>query len=150
MEPLRLPGEEEIRAAYRCGEDAVVTLFIETLGKLAERIQQLEDQLAKNSGNSSKPPSSDGLKKPRKRSLRQSSGKQSGGQAGHKGHTLKAVTQPDHVELHRVGQCRNCQTSLERVQPQAHEKRQVFDLPLVQVAVTDLGLRSNSVLSAGR
>jgi len=49
MEPLRLPSEEEIRAAYRQGEDAVVRLFFETLGKLAERVQRLEDLIAKNS-----------------------------------------------------------------------------------------------------
>jgi hypothetical protein len=56
MEPLRIPSEAEIRATYREGEDAVVKLFYETLGKLAERLQRLEDQIAKNSGNSSKPP----------------------------------------------------------------------------------------------
>ena len=63
MEPLRIPSEPEIRAAYREGEDVVVKLFNETLGKMAERLQRLEDQIAKNSGNSSKPPSSDGFKK---------------------------------------------------------------------------------------
>ena len=66
MEPLKLPNKEEIHAAYKQGEEAVVTLFYETFQKLAERLQQMEDRLAKNSGNSGKPPSSDGLaKKPR-------------------------------------------------------------------------------------
>lgn len=51
MEPFHLPGEAEIRAAFRKGENAVVTLFFEMLGKLAELIQQLENQVAKNSGN---------------------------------------------------------------------------------------------------
>ena len=61
MEPLKLPSEAEIRAAARLGEDAVVALVCAAFGKLAERIQQLEDQVAKNSSNSGKPPSSDGL-----------------------------------------------------------------------------------------
>src|SRR4030042_428456 len=127
MEPLRIPSEAEIRAAFREGEDAVVRLFYETLGKLTERIQRLEDQIAKNSGNSSKPPSSDGLKK-KPKSLRQKSGKKSGGQPGHAGHTLKAVVTPDYVQVHQVKRCHHCQASLEEVEAQGYEKRQVFDI----------------------
>jgi transposase len=140
MEPLRMPTEEEIRAAAREGEDAVVALvssLVEAIALLSVEVEALRDQVAKNSGNSGKPPSSDGLKKPRTRSLRKSSGKKSGGQPGHKGHTLKMVADPHHVETHRVMRCRHCQTSLEGVQPKAHEKRQVFDLPPVQVEVTE-------------
>jgi transposase len=136
MEPLRIPSEAEIRAAHREGEEAVVKLFHETLGKMAERLQRLEDQIVKNSGNSSKPPSSDGLKK-KPKSLRQSSGKKSGGQPGHPGHTLKAVSSPDHVQVHRVKRCHHCQANLENVEAQAYEKRQVFDVPPVKVEVTE-------------
>lgn len=136
MEPIRLPTEAEIRATFREGEDAVIELFFATLGKLAEQIQQLEDQLAKNSHNSSKPPSSDGLKK-KPKSLRQKSGKKSGGQPGHPGHTLKAVAHPDHVQVHRVPRCQRCQASLEDVVAESCEKRQVFDLPPVKVEVTE-------------
>jgi hypothetical protein len=52
MEPFRLPSDEEISAAYDQGKEAVMALFHQTLGKLAERIQGLEDQVAKNSENS--------------------------------------------------------------------------------------------------
>ena len=114
MEPLKLPSEAEIRIAARQGEDAVVALVFAAFGKLADRIQQLEDQVAKNSNNSSKPPSSDGLaKKPK--SLRHKSGKKSGGQPGHPGSTLKAVAHPDHIEIHAVKRCRHCHASLESV-----------------------------------
>ncbi len=88
MEPLRLPTEEEIRAAAREGEDAVVALvssLVEAIALLSAEVQALKDQLAKNSSNSGKPPSSDGLKKPRTQSLRKSSGKKSGGQPVTKG-----------------------------------------------------------------
>ena len=136
MEPLRLPSDEEIGAAYDQGKESVIELFRQTLGKLAERIQRLEDQVAKNSGNSSKPPSSDGLKK-KPKSLRQRSGKKSGGQPGHAGHTLKAVATPDHVQVHQVKRCRHCQADLERVIAQDCKKRQVFDLPPVKVEVTE-------------
>lgn len=136
MEPLHLPSDEEIGAAYDQGKEAVIELFHRTLGRLAERIQRLEDQLARNSGNSSKPPSSDGLKK-KPKSLRHKSGKKSGGQPGHAGHTLKAVTTLDHVQVHRVKRCRHCQADLEEVAAQDCEKRQVFDLPPVKVEVTE-------------
>jgi len=58
MERLRLPTEEEIRAAVRQGEDAVVLLvsnLIQVIIMLAARVQALEDQLAKNSSKPGKP-----------------------------------------------------------------------------------------------
>jgi transposase len=136
MEPIRLPSDQEISAAYDRGKDAVIRLFHQTLGSLEERMQRLEDQIAKNSSNSGKPPSSDGLKK-KTRSLRRPSGKKSGGQAGHKGHTLKAVAKPDQVEQHRVKDCRHCHASLAEVAIQGHEKRQVFEVPRVRIQVTE-------------
>ena len=57
-------------------------------------IQELQAQLAKDSRNSSKPPSSDGLKKPGRQSLRQSGKRPRGGQPGHKGQTLMQVADP--------------------------------------------------------
>ena len=74
-----MPTREEIHEAYLQGEEAVVALIERTIGQLAARVQALENQVAKNSRNSSKPPSSDGLKKPAPRSLRKRSGKKSGG-----------------------------------------------------------------------
>jgi transposase len=138
MEPIRLPSDEEIGAAYDQSKEAVIALFNATFRKLAERMQALEGQLAKNSRNSSKPPSSDGLKKkPTKRGLRKPSGKKSGGQPGHEGHTLKAVAHPDRVQVHRVKQCKNCQAELSQVETSGVEKRQVFDLPVVRLEVTE-------------
>lgn len=140
VNPPELPTPDEVRAAHQQGEEAVIALFdslIETVAILVAKVQALEDSQAKNSGNSGKPPSSDGLKKPRTRSLRQSSGKKSGGQPGHEGHTLKAVSRPDHIETYRVLHCRHCHTALEHVPARAVEKRQVFDLPLVRVEVTE-------------
>jgi len=136
MEPFRLPGKEEISAAYEQGVETVVELFSETFSQLAERIQRLEDQIAKNSHNSGKPPSSDGLKK-KPKSLRHKSGKKSGGQPGHEGSTLKFTEKPDRVEIHRVKGCKHCHTGLDAVEVSGFEKRQVFDVPPTKVEVTE-------------
>ena len=56
------------------------------------KVKELEDRLNKNSQNSNKPPSSDGLKKPKsKPAFPRKKGKKAGGQAGHKGKTLEYV-----------------------------------------------------------
>ena len=81
MEPFQLPSDEEIGAAYDEGKEAVIALFHRTVGQLAARVQALEDRVSKNSRNSGKPPSSDGLAKPAPKSLRKRHGKKSGGQA---------------------------------------------------------------------
>lgn len=67
MTPIHFPTEDEIRQAYHQGEEAVVALFREIILNmhiLVERVQKLEDHVAKNSSNSGKPPSSDGLPVP--------------------------------------------------------------------------------------
>jgi transposase len=140
MEPIKILSEAEIRAIYRQGEDTVVNL-IQSLNQnlllLSERVQALEDRLAKNSRNSGKPPSSDGLNKPSPKSLRKRHGKKSGGQPGHAGNTLQAVSHPDRVEVHGVQRCKHCQASLEGIAVEATETRQVFELPPVRIEVTE-------------
>lgn len=140
MTATPLPTPEQIRAVYHQGEEATVNLItqlVQVIIQLESRVQQLEDQLGKNSRNSGKPPSSDGLAKPRTRSLRESSGKSTGGQPGHPGHTLKMVAQPNHIRVHAATTCQQCHTSLEQVAPSDYEKRQVFDVPPVRVEVTE-------------
>jgi len=109
----------------------------QTVAEQEAVMQSLRDQLAKNSRNSGRPPSSDGLKKPRTRSLRKKTGRRSGGQKGHKGHTLKMVDRADHIQVHEVTSCSHCATDLQSVESCGRERRQVFDIPPVRIEVTE-------------
>ena len=97
---------------------------------LTERLAALERRLGLNSSNSGKPPSSDGLKKPpRVSSLRQPSGKKTGGQKGHPGETLRRVAKPDATIDHYPEACGACGEPLTAAMAIDHVARQVFDLP---------------------
>src|SRR5262249_29291536 len=136
MTPRGLPTSDNFHTAYVQGEEAMLAL-VEALTalilNLQARVTALEDDLGKNSRNSSKPPSSDGVQKPRTRSLRTRSGKKSGAQPGHAGHTLHAVAQPDHVHLHLVEHCGHCGASLQAVSPSDDDRRQGLELPPVRI-----------------
>jgi transposase len=122
-------------------KEALIAIIVALQQQSAEQaalIQELRDQLAKNSQNSGKPPSSDGLKKkPRTRSLRKKGKRQNGGQPGHEGKTLEQVEEPEHIERHEVKCCPNCAADLCEIEASKIEKRQVFDLPPVRVEVTE-------------
>lgn len=141
MPTLRIPTEEEIRAIARMGEDEVIVLvndLVQAIAILAKRVQELEDKLAKNSNNSSKPPSSDGMKKTKRtRSLRKPSDKKSGAQDGHPGHRLEMVEKPDKVERYPVEQCCQCQATLEKTTVKRIERRQEYELPSIRLFVTE-------------
>jgi transposase len=118
-------------------EELIASLKREIAALQAE-VADLRRQLGQDSSNSSKPPSSDGLKKkPRiAGSLRGRSGKASGGQKGHKGGTLRQVSDPDHVVEHEASACRHCGSSFDAKSAVGVEKRQVFDLPKRPLVVT--------------
>ncbi|MDO9517810.1 MAG: IS66 family transposase [Methanosarcinaceae archaeon] len=130
---------EEILAIYETGPDAVIDLIEHLIAKFEERIKSLEDQLNKNSRNSSKPPSTDAYstKKPTIKSTREKSGKKVGGQKGHLGTTLRMVDNPDETIIHKVHQCSNCGTILEKEESKGYETRQTFDIPLIKLRSTE-------------
>ena len=100
------------------------------MAALRERTAELERQVGLNSGNSGKPPSSDGLKKPPwVGNLRRPSGKRSGGQPGHPGKTLRRTETPDTTVDHYPQACTTCGAALTAAMAIDHVARQVFDLP---------------------
>ena len=135
-----LPNLNRLSVAEK---DALILAQFEQINRLtvivqtfSARVRELEVRLRKDSHNSSKPPSSDGLaKKPK--SLRQSSGRKPGGQAGHPGSTLKRVANPDVIVQHPLPeQCERCGADLvTQAAVVIEDRRQVFDLlkPVLQV-----------------
>ena len=107
---------------------------------LQARVVELERRLGKDSSNSSKPPSSDGLGKPARagrqddeRAARRRPGKQPGAPGAH----LARVAQPDKVALHAPDRCRGCGADLAGASVVGVQARQVFDLPPLRLLATE-------------
>jgi transposase len=112
------------------GEAGLVAGLRGRIAELEAQLAELRGRLRLNSRNSSKPPSSDGLAKPKaRRSLRRASGRRPGGQPGSAGHHLARVEVPDSVVCHEPERCGGCGGSLEGAELVGVERRQVFDLP---------------------
>lgn len=109
-------------------EGVVLTLW--------ERLDALESKVAKNSRNSSQPPSADGLRKTN--SLREPSGNKPGAQRSHKGSTLKRTAEPTETSNHPLPrQCARCRSALPLQQAVVAERRQVVDVPVSALDVVE-------------
>ena len=113
---------------------------LETLNRsLLARIATLEERLAKNSRNSSIPPSADGLAKPvvPNWSQRRAQGRRPGKQPGGEGKHLAQVSDPDEIVTHTPTACAQCGEDLADAELVDVEVRQVFDLPRITAFVTE-------------
>lgn len=106
-----------------------------TILLMEERLHKLESQIHKDSHNSHIPPSQS---RPLLiKNLRQPTGKPSGGQPGHPGHTLAMVDNPTRTITYRVTRCQYCDQDLSKTPVISYERRQVFDLPPLTLEVTE-------------
>jgi len=124
--------EQEARALYAQGERPVVEKLLEQ----DARIRELETRSATDSRNSSKPPSTDGYRKPQPKSSRKKTGRKPGGQKGHPGSTLSLSDTPDRVIPHPVTICLQCGLDLS-ASPAEVERRQVIDIPPLHLEVVE-------------
>jgi transposase len=135
---VKVTREQLLAIHAKHGIEPIIDAFLalqDTVERLEHRVDQLEQQIAKNSHNSSKPPSSDFHRTPK--SLRGKSDKPMGGQPGHEGRSLRQVENPDHIENHHVyGRC-DCGRDCSKGKLQGFERRQVFDLPRPRLEVTE-------------
>lgn len=115
--------------------DERIAQLEQLVAHLSEQVKALQERQAKDSHNSSLPPSSDRFTRHKKpRSLREKSGKASGGQPGHPGSTLQMSETPDVViSLPPVTQCQHCHANLSAVPIKTVERRQVIDVPKPRV-----------------
>jgi transposase len=139
-------SKDKLKEAFK-GMLALIGWLLRRLCELEGRIKELEQlvhklegRLALNSTNSGKPPSTDGLAKAARKSLRTKTGRRPGGQPGHPGRTLQPVGRPDHTLVHRLDHCPCGQCggiSLRGAPVLDYEKRQVFELPQKPLEVTE-------------
>jgi len=125
--------EQEARDIYHQGEEAVVSKFME----FDARLTKLEEKLAMNSTNSSKPPSTDNKLTKSKESSSFKSNNKRGAQVGHKGKNLKISETPDIVNKLIPHNCKHCNHSLDTAESIRVEKRQVYDLPNIEINITE-------------
>jgi transposase len=130
---------------HKLSKDELVDMvydLILTVKKLTDEVNVLKDEIrvlksTKNSGNSSLPPSHD-LFKFRNQSLREKSGKKSGGQPGHKGETLLMSPSPDAtIEHWPERQCPQCGKFHSDGRGHVTGRRQVIDIPVIKAIVTE-------------
>lgn len=137
VEELSKRLHEKTQEAAEKAELAIEKQRLDSLvEELSMQVHELLGRLAKDSSNSSKPPSTDGYAK-KTRSLRQKSGKKPGGQAGHTGCTRSLVENPDEILVVPPRQCEQCQTSLQGLPAGGSQRRQVVELPEIKAKVIE-------------
>ena len=125
-----------------------VEQLTQTIEALNQKIAELTEKLNKNSRNSSKPPSSDGLKKPAPKSLRKPSGRKAGGQKGHKGTNFCVTSKPDRVIPHMPSTCEACPHYAQcKAKARTSEERHVVDMVIKTEVVTHQALEVECPLS---
>jgi transposase len=105
--------------------------------QLQRRNAELEALVAKDSHNSSRPPSTDPPWAKRTKSLRRPSGRRPGGQAGHYGETLRLTERPHRTVEHRPRQCRHCHSALAEGGAVRHLRQQVVEVVPARLRVIE-------------
>ena len=105
--------------------------------RLGRRNSEPEALCAKDSHNSSRPPSTDPPWAKRTKSLRRPSGRRPGGQVGPRGSTLRLSSHPHRVVEHQPRQCRSCHASLAAGQFIRYLRQQVWEVVPAKLKMTE-------------
>jgi len=129
-----------INNLQQLSKDQLVNMIIQQnnqIDQLSNMVKDLQLQMNKDSSNSSKPPSSDNFEPKKNQSLRQKSGKKSGGQKGHQGTTRKQKEKPDKIISCRPNNCEQCGKDLDNMEGEIVGKRQEVDIPPIKPITTE-------------
>src|SRR6266566_309392 len=126
----RLREVIEAKDAQLAAAGAALEAAEARFSELSERVAELERRLGKDSGTSSRPPSSDSpyKKKPGDRSLRGRSGRNRGKQPGAQSSTLRQVADPDEVVVCFPAACGRCGADLAGARVTCAQKLQEFEI----------------------
>jgi len=125
------------RDAQLAAQAAAAAELREQVAGLQAQVADLAARLGQNSGNSSRPPSSDGLAKPAPKSLRKKTGRKPGRPKGQPGVTMQLSGCPDRVVRHEPACCSRCAGGLAGAAEAGMIRRQVTEIPLVKAEVTE-------------
>jgi len=135
-----------MEAQEKVYQNKIAELEIVNLGlaeknsELEKKVSELEEKLAKylkNSKNSSKPPSSDLFKPNKPKENPKKKTRKPGGQTGQTREMPSQDPNPDKIIKCDVSLCANCGSSLEDAEERITAKRQVKDIPPINVTVTE-------------
>ncbi|MFV0374512.1 IS66 family transposase [Microbacterium sp.] len=119
-------------------QQATIAAQQATIDRLQRRIDELERRLGMNSGNSSRPPSTDGPEQTPVKAAKPVSGRKRGGQPGHAKHSRRLIPTAEcaDVQHHRPHACSDCGARLRGDDPHP-QRHQVTDLPPIQPIVVE-------------
>ncbi len=122
--------ESEVRA-----KTARIDDLEQLIDQLTRKVEELTERLGQNSGNSHKPPSSDGPGKPKNpRKRRSKSGRKRGAQPGHEGHSrqLLPAEQVDDIVHLFPDECENCWAPLSEIPDLSATRYQTTEVPPIR------------------
>jgi transposase len=124
--------------------DAMAEKSDERDAEHAREIAELKSKLGRDSSNSSRPPSQDGLgqkqtRRKERQGSREPSGRKQGAQPGHPGHRREFVdeSEVDHIEVHFPPTCEGCGHDLPEILEGDPRREQKWEIPPVKPVVTE-------------
>lgn len=127
---------------------SVIETLCQVVRDLSARVEELEEQLARDSGNSSQPPSQDSAKQRAERKKKKPTGRKQGAQPGHRKHQRELLPEDQVTQVERFYPPGRCACGGEiKAETEPYHRHQVFDLPKVRYTVTEYQAYSGCCLA---